>query len=475
MTLLTLSLPTSQARPRFSTRRTEGVPSFGGQIAAVASALGWELLPWQRLVADVAGEVNPDGTWRYPTVIVTTPRQSGKSTLIGSVLAHRAIRQKDSLHWYTAQAGKDANETWRKWEYKLGEAMPGRWGMRYAQGTERAHFTASNGVIRPFAPTPKSLHGQQSDTVVLDECWAYSTEQGEQLLQAVIPTQATRPMRQLWIVSTAGTENSTWFRSWIKRGREAVEDPDAGIAYFEWSAPDDADPEDPEVWRDFHPGYGSLIDDHAMSSALDQFGLDGFSRGYLNRWPTAAESWRAGWPMLATAEGIPEGLPVFLAADASLNQRHAAIGAAALLPDGRISVEVIDARPGTAWLGERLQEIARRHRAEVIIGSNGPLAFLIEELTRAGVRVSAAGTGDYAAAGDRFRTLVMERRIAHQADPRLDMAVDAIDVHSGVNRAVWRRSRGAGDVDVSPLIAVSFAAWKAATPPPKPQFIRLDS
>lgn len=464
MTPLTNLSPTCAA-PRYATSRAPGLASYGDQVALIADALGWPLLPWQRQVADIACQVNDDGTWRYPTVILTTPRQSGKSTLLGAILTHRAMTMPGSYHWYTAQTGKDANETWGKWAYKLDQVMPGRWGQRLSQGTEHLRFNAGGGQIRPFAPTPKSLHGQQSDTAVLDEIWAFDTTHGDQLMQAVVPTQATRRMRQLFLVSTAGDDTSTWFRSWIERGRDSINDPNSGIAYLEWSAPDDAPHDDPATWATWHPGYGHLIDDQAMASALDQFGLEGFSRGYLNRWPTATESWRAAWPRLASTDRIPPDAQVFIAADASLNQRHAAISVAAALPDGRIAVEVVDARPGTDWLGDRLLELHRRHKSQVIVGKSGPLAFLIDDLTRQGVRVEAATVSDYAAAGDRFRTLVTEGRITHPADPRLDQAVAAIDQRSGVNRTVWLRAKGHESVDVAPLIAASFAVWKAALPP----------
>lgn len=39
-------------------------------------------MPWQIQVAEVAGEVAPDGLPAYPEVVVTVPRQSGKTTLI---------------------------------------------------------------------------------------------------------------------------------------------------------------------------------------------------------------------------------------------------------------------------------------------------------------------------------------------------------------------------------------------------------
>lgn len=438
----------------------------------MAHALGWDLLPWQRHVADIACEIDPaTGTWRYPTVIISTPRQSGKSSLLGAILTHRAMTQRDSLHWYTAQTGLAARDTWRKWEWKLSETMPGRWRMRRAAGEERATFLGTNGFVRAFPPTPKSLHGQQSDTVVIDECFSFTPDQGDSILQAVVPTQATRRMRQLFIISTAGDDQSVWFRSWIEKGRMAATDPNSSIAFFEWSAPDDAPLDDPVTWRDFHPGYPTLIDDAAMAAALDQFGPEGFARGYLNRWPTAELSWRAGWPRLASSDTLPVDAPVFIAADASPNHRSAAIVAAGSLPDGRVAVEVLATGDGVEWLPGRLAELHKRHRCRVIIQRTGPLGYMIEELERAGVRVTAATEADYGDAVARFRTMAAAGELAHQADPRLDLAVDGAVSRKRGDREVW--SRKDASTDLAPLVAATFAVWQAATPPPVPMVISL--
>ena len=65
--------------PKYATRRNPANPTFGARIAAVAAYLGGSLMPWQRQVADVALELDPNdpGAWRYPVVVVTVPRQAG--------------------------------------------------------------------------------------------------------------------------------------------------------------------------------------------------------------------------------------------------------------------------------------------------------------------------------------------------------------------------------------------------------------
>jgi hypothetical protein len=273
------------------------------------------------------------------------------------------------------------------------------------------------------------------------------------------------------LISTAGDDESVWWRQWIERGRASVTDPESTIAFFEWSAPDGAPLDDPATWAEYHPGYPTLINDAAMLAALDQFGHEGFSRGYLNRWPSAELSWRSGWPRLASDETIPQDSPVFLAADAAPNHRHASIVAAAELPSGRIGVEVVETGQGTDWLPARLAALTQRHRAPVVIHRTGPLGFMIDDLTRQGVNVYAATANDYGDAVARFRTLAANGDLSHRNDSRLNDAVDGAVSRKTGDREVW--SRRDTSTDISPLVAATFAAWRAATPPPSPVVISL--
>jgi hypothetical protein len=77
--------------PRFATPRTPSRKTRGDEVARVAEALGVTLMWHQRLVADVALELLEDGTPAYREIIVTQPRQSGKSLEALTFILHRAV------------------------------------------------------------------------------------------------------------------------------------------------------------------------------------------------------------------------------------------------------------------------------------------------------------------------------------------------------------------------------------------------
>ena len=443
-----------------------GLPHQAQQVEAIAAALGWELLPWQVQAARILTEQRPDGRWRYPVVTISTPRQSGKSTLIGSLLLQRAMTQTESLNYYTAQTGLAARGTWTKWVDRLG-ARIGYNGFRVIRGmgTEMLRMDSTLGVVKPFPRMEKALHGEQTDTVVLDECWELEPDTGEGLLQAVVPTQATRPRRQLILISTAGSEESIWWRSWIRRGRAAVTDPDSEHAHLEWGCPEGEDPTDATLWPQFHPGYPTLIDDYAMTTALAQFGRDGFVRGYGNQWPREEDTWRGAWPEAASDVRIPTDVTPVLAVDAGPSHQFACIAAAALV-DGQVVVEIIDYRRGVDWLVERITDLTRTHGATMLIQRTGPVGYLIPDLEARGARIRVVPADEGYAAVGRWKAFVREGRITHPDDPRLNAAVENALTRVSGEREYWRRIDLA--VDLSPLVAATLAANGAAVPKQAP-------
>lgn len=66
-----------EAQPIYATRPNPGAEHELSKIEKVARLLGTPLQPWQRLIARTITEKNSDGSYRYPVVMLTVPRQSG--------------------------------------------------------------------------------------------------------------------------------------------------------------------------------------------------------------------------------------------------------------------------------------------------------------------------------------------------------------------------------------------------------------
>ena len=79
------------ATPRHHTPRDERYRTLGGKAARLAAILGVPYMPWQRRAADVALELDERGRFRYHTVVISVPRQAGKTTETLTLGLHRMM------------------------------------------------------------------------------------------------------------------------------------------------------------------------------------------------------------------------------------------------------------------------------------------------------------------------------------------------------------------------------------------------
>jgi hypothetical protein len=461
MTALAVDCP-----PLYATRRDPSRETLGGELADVAEQLGTPFMPWQRQVADVAMETDPaTGLLAYDEVDLTTPRQSGKTTLELGVLVHRCRRWARSRALYAAQSRLHAR---KKWEYEHVEALQrspfaGEFGVRYQRGDEAIRW--NNGSLHGItAPGETAGHSEVLDLAVVDEAWAH---EDARLEQGLSPTMVTRPQPQLWVVSTAGTVRSAYLRGKVDQGRARVA---AGrrstVAYFEWSAPEGADPDDPATWWACMPALGHTVTEARIAAEYERLSLDDFCRAYLNWWPGAIPNdWQviaeAPWRALADADSAMVD-PVAFAADVTPERSHAAIGAAGRRGDGLEHVEVVDHRPGTGWVVGRLVELAGKWSpCAIVVDDTGPAGSLVAPLEEAGLEVVRPTARARAAADGGFYDAVAERSLRYVPRPALDAAVAGAQQRPLGDAWAWAR-KGLS-TDITPLVAVSLARWGHAT------------
>lgn len=278
--------------PRWATPRTRR-RTLGPQVTTSAKRIGLDLLPWQRQVVN-AGLEQHRGRPAYRDVVVSVPRQSGKSTLTLALIVWQMTEYPGSRVLYGAQTRVAARqkmlETW--WPRLAGSPLAA--DVKLFRGFGNETITHANGSVLGLLSANESAgHGETTDLVIVDEAWVHADSRVE---QAVRPTMATRPRAQIWTVSTAGTPKSVWFRGKLDAGRAAAEmGVGDGVACFEWSAPDGANPADPVTWRRTMPALNTLTDERTVAADLASMGVTEFKRAYLNIWPDPAGD---GWSVV---------------------------------------------------------------------------------------------------------------------------------------------------------------------------------
>lgn len=432
-------------------------------------------MPWQQLVADVLMELDPDtGQLFYTDYVLTLPRQAGKSTLVLAKAVHRCTATpffgpRQQLV-YTAQTRNKAREKFVEDYAAALEVSPvfrARVKPSWATGNEHLRFR-NRSRFGIEANTEKAGHGGTLDEAFIDEAFAHIDNRAEQSFR---PPMITRRNRQLGVISTAGwLDAAPYLQAKVRHGRELVR---SGVpsrtAYFEWSAPDDADPADPRVWWDCIPSLGFTVTEAAIAAEYQTMtgrghsGLADFMRAYLNMWvPRPREDdddWQVVgedcWAGLRDPDSvIPAANTVTYSLDVSRNRGSAAVGVAGARGDGLVHVEVADWRPGTAWV---VEWFVSRGIREVVLDAKGAAGFG-QDLRDAGVDVVEAGPAEMATACGRFFDATVTPRLRHRGQPVLDDALAGASTRPLGGAWAWDRRRPG--MDLTSLVSVTLALWR---------------
>lgn len=423
-------------------------------------------MPHQQQIWNVGLEVDPDtGVFAYREVDVTMMRQSGKTTTVLSLKLDRGMNYVDEHGpqriQYSAQTGKDGREKMLDDEWPLikrSKLRPAFLDPRRTNGAEA--FRLKNGsLILNLASDQASGHGKTTDLGIIDEAFADTDDRRE---QAIVPAMATKPWAQLWVASTAGTVmTSPYLLRKVEKGRSAVENGTCdrdGVAYFEWSIPDDEDIDSPDVWARYMPAFGLTINAAAIRHARGTMVEGEFRRAWCNQWTVTNERVipLEDWKQVCSEAVAPQGQVVF-GVDVSPEREkgHSAIVAC----DQYANVELVDSRPGVGWLSERVIQLSARNDAIVAVDTASPAHSFADEWERSRVKVQRLSSREMAGACGTFYDAVLTHTMKIRAHSALDTAAaGARKRHSG---DVWYWGRKDNSVDVSPLIAASIARWVA--------------
>ena len=449
------------AHPRWATPRSPERQTIGPAIGALAARIGLPLMPWQQMVADIGGELDPvTGLPAYRDVIVTVPRQSGKTTLVLGWELQRALGWDSPQRIvYSAQSGNDARKKLIEDQVPILERKKAKLGIQRilrGMGNEAVEFSNGSRIVL-LASTADSGHGKTIDLGVKDEFFADYDDRRD---QSMVPAMATRPAAQVLTTSTMGTDESVPLNRAVDRGRLAVELGErSGVAYFEWSAAPDDDPDDPGTWRRCMPALGLTISETVVAHARATLPAGEFSRAFLNL-RTKAENRVipiAAWEAVCDLEASPEGQPVF-ALDVNPERSAGAIVAASAGV-----AELVDYRDGIGWMVPRAGELSARWTApRWVVDSTGPAGSLIADMERSGLKVHPASAKDLVVACGSLYDGVLEQRVRIRRHARLDEAAAGAAKRSIGDSWAWTRKSAAADI--SPLVAATLALWAADEP-----------
>jgi hypothetical protein len=283
--------PFALRKPRIETPvPSDVVGTLGDEVAAwVEVRLGVELRPWQVHVLRRAYELRADGSLRWPAVLITSPRQCGKSTLTRGALSWRLFQSERfgverSTILHTSAQRAIAREIWMHAARELEKRDAA--SIRWANGQEAIEVAdGSRWIIT--AATANAANGLSVDTLFLDEAWDIS----EAVWESAAPTMLERPNSQVWLVSTAGESSSRLLREQRETAIAQLANPDdADTLIVEWSADPSADHDDERAWEAASPFWNDRRRD-AVRRMFRSMPEQQFRTQLLNQFVTNVSGW----------------------------------------------------------------------------------------------------------------------------------------------------------------------------------------
>lgn len=469
--------------PFNGTPATPGRESFGPAVCKTAEQLGKPLFPAQRLIHQVAGEIDSDsGLFAFQTITAEVHRQFGKTicVLLPQMVTRGLLLPRQRMV-YTAQ---DRNHARAKFEEDYVDELrtaprlkEGKhFKVRTANGSEKISFPATRSLIWVSATKRSSGHGKTLDVAAIDEAWEHEdTSIDSGFRRPMITRRAMYPGAQQWIVSASGEEDkSFYFMEQCKMGREAARaGKTSGRCHIDWTPPKDYDVFNPENWWYFIPALGHTIREQDVAQDLeDAVKEDDWLRDYASRpLPSAyrvdqvidPDSWRGQGLTREQADEhkLEDELVVGVAMPPS--QSHSALCIAGRRPDGGIHVDLVDTRPGSDWLPARLHELWDKWPdiVGVAVDTTGPAAWLLGELERREIDVLRTSQSEYANYCAGLVQKVGQGTVWYCHASALDAAVAGSSKRLLGDRWAWDRRRP--DVDISPLESATLAVGGLAT------------
>ena len=457
---------------------SEEFPSDADKLLAVVALAyrdmdnpeGLQLDEWQQWLLRAILERYPTnypdeskaGRLRYRAVVVSIPRQSGKS-LLGALLGLWGVAMRSGQTLSLASSAEQARIIYDRVLHTI--TANATLKKHFKKTTERRGIVSADGLSRyDIRPAKESaLQGLPLDTVLADELHLWK----KGMWSAVILGTSNKADGIVIGITTAGDETSETLIDLYEQGTRAANgDPELErFGFFNWTAPEGADVKDPAAILASNPAVecGRIPLERVMAD-LATIPEHEARRYRLNQFVTGtSESWLPGELFHKCAgQGITQTEGMVLGIDITLRWEYATIAGANMLEDvAQTELVASFVQPTENQLYDHITDLCRRFKVNGI-GIDGQRApNLVKRLKLNGFPVWQLYGKEVAAACSQGYAMFETEKISHNNDPLL-----IAQIPRGVAKYVgeaWYLSRRLSFGDIDALLATLFAVYVAAS------------
>ena len=340
-----------------------------------------------------------------------------------------------------------------------------------ANGKEMIRFRTGQRILFK-ARTKGGSRGFTGDKVFLDEAYDLPAS----AVGAMIPTLSTRPNPQVYYTSSAPHASSTVLHALRTRGM--ADDPSDQLFFAEWGNEEGVLADDFEAIRQANPGVrcGRISAEYIAREIRTFSGapelVEEHSRERLGIADTPTEYTHVIDPSVwadATDPTSSIASHRSWALSVSPDRKWSTFGVAGRRADGRLHVEWLERKAGTAWVVDAGAALFARSKLPLRIHKSGPEGSFVVPLRERGVEVVEVSSADVAAATGQFIDAANGGTLRHLGQASLDVALRGAVLRTGADgAALW--SQRNSSVEITPLMACTVAAGGVPVSEVKPVF-----
>ena len=442
--------------PRLHTPWLKG-ESRGHEIAELAERIGQPLLPWQRLLLDDMSVVDENNMFIKKSSLVLLARQSGKSHMMRMrMLAGLFCFGEENILMMSSQRKMAIRSLEimvmivERNDFLLKQVKGGKidTAWRRTTGNEGLHLENGN-RIEVIAANSDSARGLTADVLWIDEL----REVGEAAMDASKSTTLTRPNSQRFYTSNAGSAESEVL---IHMRERSMMKPPRSLGFYEYSAPENCDIWDRKAWAMANPSLGILISEEAVEEQIATSTVVAARTETLCQFVNTGltSPWTPGsWEDLADKNmQMNPGMTVMFAFDVDPHtRRSASLVAGALLPDGRIALQLLQTWESLIAVDELQIAVDIKKKCDewhprLVLHDSYTTAAIAERLKNSGVAVEPVVGAQFYTACSTFKDAMDNKRLVHAGQEVLDQQM--LNVASSSKDTGWRivRKKSAGSV-----------------------------
>lgn len=442
------------------------------RVVAKCAEMGVTFDLWQHGIGSIALGKRKNGKYAATVggVVLSIPRQVGKTFIVGMIVIALCILTPGFTVLWTAHRTRTSTMTFKSLQgmVKRKKIWPHIRAIRSTNGEQEIVFT--NGSVIMFGAREQGF-GRGFDEVdieVFDEAQILTAKALEDMVPAANQSrQASGALLFFMGTPPRPTDPGDEFTN---RRAKALDGRAKNMVYVEFSADDDADPDDREQWAKANPSYPLRTPTESIERMREQLtDEDSFKREGLGIWD-AVNTNRVIDEITWAKQGDPASMAVerlTIAIDVPPDRKTASVSLSGKRADGRWHVELDEERGGVDWAIPWVVARAKKNQLHAVVADE--MCGLVEKRrdryyligTDILVTLAAAEGRDMAIACAKYYDGIHDGSVFHTDQPQVNVALSVAAKRPLQGGWAWNRKDATSHI--SPVVSETLALWGAQT------------